>query len=588
MKQTSRAALIALSLLLSLPGGAFAEESGPVGLLPFQGTQAAQIRQRVQNRLRAKEVDLIPLKEVSAVAKKTNGWAPRARKLGASLLVLARIRKSADKWIADVEVRNAEAKRVEKFRTSSTSSNKVANRIADQLLKTGLLPLVSAPTAEGDTVPEPDVTAPTATPTPAAAVEVSPEPSEPLPATLVVRPFTGRNASRVRTSVVRALQAENVKLTPTKEFSDKAKSMGADLSSDGGHVAPAAELGVVGLVEGEVSYEDGLWSAYIRLIDGRSAKVIDQHFYDADTSGGLSRVVREEVYPDFKRDVRKLKSAGSGPAVSVTPTVPDALAQQPSSVERVSAAEERKARRTRPAAIDIELDFRLEHRNFEYEDDLRNDLRGYELKIGPGIGTKLQWYPGAHFTSGVGAQFGIDFEYKRLFDFDSVRDDLKFPTASQEFDIAARWRYPVKRWKPFLSAGYGVHSFEIGLAGPPQPDLDNTPQFPSVKYRYARFATGFRVKAASVLAIMASIAYRWVFDAGGIESVVWFPQASAAGMDANLVFGFLLPKGFEIRLGGEYRRYWFDLNPVPPNPPYVAGGALDQYWTGTLGVAWRY
>jgi hypothetical protein len=38
----------------------------------------------------------------------------------------------------------------------------------------------------------------------------------------------------------------------------------------------------------------------------------------------------------------------------------------------------------------------------------------------------------------------------------------------------------------------------------------------------------------------------------------------------------------------DYRRYWFDLNPVPPDPPYVAGGALDQYWGISIGAAWRY
>jgi len=26
---------------------------------------------------------------------------------------------------------------------------------------------------------------------------------------------------------------------------------------------------------------------------------------------------------------------------------------------------------------------------------------------------------------------------------------------------------------------------------------------------------------------------------------------------------------------------------VAPDPPYVAGGALDQYLAGTIGFAWR-
>ena len=47
-------------------------------------------------------------------------------------------------------------------------------------------------------------------------------------------------------------------------------------------------------------------------------------------------------------------------------------------------------------------------------------------------------------------------------------------------------------------------------------------------------------------------------------------------MDAMLMVGYALPKGFEIRLGADYRRYWFDLNPVPPDPPYVAGGAAGS------------
>jgi hypothetical protein len=68
---------------------------------------------------------------------------------------------------------------------------------------------------------------------------------------------------------------------------------------------------------------------------------------------------------------------------------------------------------------------------------------------------------------------------------------------------------------------------------------------------------------------------------------VWFPEAKANGMDVGLLVGFALPLGFEVRLGMDYRRYWFDLNPVPPDPPYVAGGALDQFLGGTIGFAWR-
>jgi hypothetical protein len=110
-----------------------------------------------------------------------------------------------------------------------------------------------------------------------------------------------------------------------------------------------------------------------------------------------------------------------------------------------------------------------------------------------------------------------------------------------------------------------------------------------VKYEFVRIGGGVRVEIGKqerfILAMDA--AYRGVFSLGGIGTSLWFPEAKAGGMDAMLMLGYALPKGFEIRISGDYRRYWFDLNPVPPDPPYVAGGALDQYWGASLGVAWR-
>ena len=231
------------------------------------------------------------------------------------------------------------------------------------------------------------------------------------------------------------------------------------------------------------------------------------------------------------------------------------------------------------------------HRTFNYNDDLRGDLRDYKLTAGPGVGIKFQYFPGAHFTAGVGAQFGIDFEWERLFKIDSTRaDGATFPTESQQFLIGLRWRYPKGRWEPSIVIDYGVHRFSFGLSGPPVPGEDNTAGIPSVKYEFVRVGGGFRVEIGKkhLFILAASVAFRGTFAVGGIGTNVWFPEATANGMDALLMMGFALPKGFEVRLSGDYRRYGFDLNPVPPDPPYVAGGALDQYFGGALGVAWRY
>jgi len=567
-------ALTVLLSLFSLPGVASADE-GVAALLPFQGPQAAKVRQNVQKGLRAADVQLVPLKRVTAVVKKTKGYAKQAARLKASVLVRVRVRRVQGRWIADADVRNAKGQRVKKLRVTSSSIARLSNRIVGQLIDTGKMPGAGASA------------------TVAAAPEAGPAPPPaPTQPRLVIRPFTGAQAPRVRGAAVRGLRQESVELFPNKRFVDEAKNLGVNLRADGGHIAPASALAVSGLIEGDVLREDGVWSAYVRLVDGDSAAVISQHFYDATTSAALAKSVQINIGPDFRKDIRKLgvavpASRAAAPIAAVT-----AAPAEPAPKKAEVKYKTKRSKEERPAAVDIEVDFRLVRRDFTYKDDLRDDLRDYRLDLGPGVGMKFQYFPGAHFTSGVGAQFGIDFEWERLFNFDSTRpepDAAKFPTESQQFLVGLRWRYPTGQWEPSVVLDYGVHTFRFGVSGPPVPGEDNTAGIPSVKYEFVRIGAGFRVAIGKkeLFIIAANAAFRGVFSVGGIGTSLWFPEAKANGMDAGLMFGFALPKGFEVRLGVDYRRYGLDLNPVPPDPPYVAGGAADQYWGFSIGAAWR-
>ncbi|MGB3052481.1 MAG: hypothetical protein WBB42_15880 [Polyangiales bacterium] len=574
----------AMTLLLSLcsSAGLASADDGPVALLPFQGTQAAKVRQNVQKGLAAAKVDLVSLKRVTAVVKNTQGYAKQAAELNAGTLVRTRVRRVEGRWIGDTDIRNAKGQRVEKFRNTSSSLIRLSNRIVAQLMKTGRMPLLGAAGAA------------------AAAPKAEPQTPAPTQPRLVVRPFTGVQAGKIRGAAVSGLRSESVEMFPNKQFAAKAKSMGVNLKSEGGHVAPASALAVSGLIDGDVLHEDGVWSAYVRLVDGDSAKVISQHFYDASTSAALAKSVQTNIGSDFRKDIKKLGVAVPGAAVAApmaaaTPTRGESTSsKEKEKAESKPKTKTKRRKDDRPAAVDIELDFRVVHRTFQYNDvlpnDPRGDLRDYKLTAGPGVGIKFQYFPGAHFTAGVGAQFGIDFEWERLFKIDSTRaDGATFPTEAQQFLVGLRWRYPKGRWEPSVVIDYGVQRFSFGLSGPPVPGEDNTAGIPSVKYEFIRVGGGFRVAIGKkeLVILAANIAFRGTFSVGGIGTNVWFPEAKANGMDALLMMGFALPKGFEIRLSGDYRRYGFDLNPVPPDPPYVAGGALDQYWGGALGVAWR-
>ena len=568
-------ALMLLLASFSFEGLASADDR-PVALLPFQGAQAAKVRQKVQAGLEAADVELVPLKRVNAVVKKTKGYAKQAAKLEASALVRTRVRRVEGRWIGDTEVRSRKGQRIEKFRNTSSSIARLSNRIVAQLLKTGRMPLAGPAGAASNAEPAP------------------PAPSKPR---LVIRPFTGVQAGKIRGAAVRGLRPEPIELFPNKKFVAEAKSMGANLKAEGGHVAPATDLAVSGLIDGDVLHEDGVWSAYVRLVDGDSASVISQHFYDASTASALAKSVQANIGSDFRKDIRKLGVAVPGVGVAAPVAAATPVAAAPAKTKEKAEPKAKKKRRPasgRPAAVDIEVDFRVVHRSLEYKDalpdDPRGDLRNYTLNAGPGVGLKFQYFPGAHFTAGVGAQFGIDFEWERLFKIDSTRaDGQTFPTESQQFLIGLRWRYPKGRWEPSVVLDYGVHTFSFGVSGPPVPGEETTAGVPSVRYEFVRLGAGFRVAIGKkeIFILATNIAFRGVFSVGSIGTSLWFPEAKANGMDAMLMVGFALPKGFEIRLSGDYRRYGFDLNPVAPDAPYVAGGALDQYWGGALGVAWR-
>ncbi|MBT8470470.1 MAG: hypothetical protein KJN97_17120, partial [Deltaproteobacteria bacterium] len=269
----------ALTLLLSLcsSAGLALADDGAVALLPFQGAQSAKVRQRVQKGLASADVDLVPLKRVTAVVKKTKGYAKQAAKLDAGTLVRTRVRRVEGRWVGDTDVRNAKGQRVQKFRSTSSSLTRLSNRIVAGLMKSGRMPVGGAAGAA------------------AAAPGAEPEPPAPIQPRLVVRPFSGAQAGKIRGAAVRGLRPEPVELLPNKQFAAKAKSMGVNLKSDGGHVAPASALAVSGLIDGDVLYEDRVWSAYVRLIDGDSAKVISQHYYDASTSAALAKSVQARI-----------------------------------------------------------------------------------------------------------------------------------------------------------------------------------------------------------------------------------------------------------------------------------------------------
>jgi hypothetical protein len=232
--------------------------------------------------------------------------------------------------------------------------------------------------------------------------------------------------------------------------------------------------------------------------------------------------------------------------------------------------------------LDVAAGANLITRKFTYKDDLFGKLRPYSLNGWPAIKGRIIWYPAAHATDGIVANFGVDLSAEYAVGLQSKNaSGMVFPTRAYDLMADARGRIPIGEHEVILVAGVGQGSFHIGAStGGLQPDI------PSVTYTYIRAGAEGLISLFDRLSARTSVAVRTPLSIGDIRSTAWFPAASAIGIDAGLVIGVRIAGGLEARAGIEVVRWALSMNPKPGDTN-VAGGAVDQYLEGTLVLAWR-
>jgi hypothetical protein len=82
-------------------------------------------------------------------------------------------------------------------------------------------------------------------------------------------------------------------------------------------------------------------------------------------------------------------------------------------------------------------------------------------------------------------------------------------------------------------------------------------------------------------------AYLILSSLGEIKSTNWFPQASGAGIQAQLFADMRVYKGLNARLFAQYQRNFFDFQSKGTDAR-IAGGAVDSYITAGLGHGYTY
>lgn len=405
--------------------------------------------------------------------------------------------------------------------------------------------------------------------------------------TIVIRDFEGPRKDQARAWVVKLLDKHD-----DYDVVSKKKLDGAKAKIDGnpaGYQAVSQELGVAAIVEGVVSNKGVKWKLELNVVDGATGDSLEVVEFNGNFPAGLKKAVNKELLDKLKGPMAKAQVAK--PAEPEPKDEPKDEAPKDDEEPKDEAKDDAKDEpEDEPAAGDSERELLrvtlrggAMNRKFEYTDDLNGTLRPYDLGAAPFVRLDLEWYPLAGGDGAIG-NLGLVGGYQQAFAVSSeTSDGGELDTSSRAFDVGLRWRFPVGEHELGLSARYGQHSFEL--------DDGDRNFIPSVNYGYVRPGLDGRLSFGSVF-LGLGLGYRIVLDSGEFAEEPWFPDQSVGAVDGRLEFGLAFG-GLDVLLGAGIERYFYSLNPDPDNVGVtedgdaVAGGALDQYLYGYLGIGYR-
>jgi hypothetical protein len=217
-------------------------------------------------------------------------------------------------------------------------------------------------------------------------------------------------------------------------------------------------------------------------------------------------------------------------------------------------------------------------RHFSYVDRLTGTLRPYDLFVAPAVRIAADLYPLSHLNIPVVSGLGVQADYSRAFGLSSEdASGASVGTSWQAFDVGLRDR--VALGESFLlgvAGGFGDNAFSFDGAITP------AEQLPSVDYKFLRAGIDGRY-AGGDLSIRAAFGYRGVLSTGPVGTL--FPRATVGGIDATIGVAKMVAPGIEVSVDLDYARFFYSLLPQPGDP-YVAGGALDEMASLSVGLAY--
>lgn len=231
-------------------------------------------------------------------------------------------------------------------------------------------------------------------------------------------------------------------------------------------------------------------------------------------------------------------------------------------------------------AIRFRVGVGLFARELSWVDDLFESLAGYQLGAAPAFRFDAAWFPGAHFESGPLSWVGLDVEAELPFAVESNRGSTSYPTAASAWRLGVLGRLPLDPVEIRLGAGIGERRFHLETSE----EGFSVPDLPEVRYQTFGFRAGLTVRLADRVDIDAHGSWGLMLDAGAIGRGPWFPRSESHTAGAGGGLAVHIDGGVSAFGRFDWQGAFFNMRPEPGDAR-VAGGALDQFYLASVGVA---
>jgi hypothetical protein len=443
--------------------------------------------------------------------------------------------------------------------------------------------------------------------------------------------FEGAQEIVVRKQVMKVLKAHGWDLAKSREMELGVANTGALLESDDGFAKVAKELALAVIVTGEI----GKKRAKITVHDGRDGAVLGQAAFPGANPRKMASEVARTFWSKLGGEVERGRvPPGAKKAQKVVAEAPDDDESAPDETDaaepkatlagRGGAAkderpadaaddsgsrpdkddeaddnvlrEEASAGASPPGSVPPTFDAFIAPtgttRALAYHQDVSpTGMRPYGLPLAAAPTLRVVWYPIAALSSGPIQHLGIEAAIEQAFGLRSAAGTdgsalagKTFGNAVHDYTGGLRYRIPFGAGHQFwISGTVGEHAF-LFISPSDCSDCRAMLHIPDVVYRYGRPGIGLRLEMPADFSVTLGGGYRYIFNAGGTHLDGYFPHRTVGGVDAELALSYRVAANLEIRGSGQLRRYFYDMH-SKAGDAFLAGGAIDQYWTVGLGVA---